>query len=482
MSVYETAPRLLAARARLPRPRRPAHRVPARNRIHPRRVHAARRAPVRRVVGLPGHRVLRADQPLRASRRPQVPHRPPAPGRHRRDHGLGARPLPEGRVGARQLRRPAALRALRPAPRRATRLGHATSSTSAHSQVRNFLVANALYWLEEFHIDGLRVDAVASMLYLDYSREDGEWVPNVHGGRENLEAISFLQEANATAYKRNPGIVMIAEESTSWAGVTRANRRPAVSASASNGTWAGCTTPCSTCSTTRCTARTTTTTSPSASCTRSARTSCCRSATTRSCTARARCSQDAGRPVAEARERARVPGVHVGAPRQAAAVHGAGVRPALGVERGARPRLVDSRPAGAPGPARTRRPAQPRLPRGTRPVGAGQLPRRLRVARGRGRSAERHRVPALGHRRPADRGAHQLRRQPGGSVPHGPAVRRALGRDPQHGRRGVRRLRGRQPRHHRRGSDDPWQGRPASAELTLPPLAGLWLKLRKPPR
>jgi 1,4-alpha-glucan branching enzyme len=89
------------------------------------------------------------------------------------------------------------------------------------SQVRNFLVANALYWLEDFHIDGLRVDAVASMLYLDYSREAGEWEPNRHGGRENLEAIGFLQEVNATAYKRNPGIVMIAEESTSWPGVTR---------------------------------------------------------------------------------------------------------------------------------------------------------------------------------------------------------------------------------------------------------------------
>ncbi|MBD8515879.1 1,4-alpha-glucan branching protein GlgB [Plantibacter sp. CFBP 8804] len=87
-------------------------------------------------------------------------------------------------------------------------------------QVKNFLVANALYWLEEFHVDGLRVDAVASMLYLDYSRKDGEWLPNVHGGRENLEAISLLQEANATAYRRNPGIVMIAEESTSWPGVT----------------------------------------------------------------------------------------------------------------------------------------------------------------------------------------------------------------------------------------------------------------------
>jgi 1,4-alpha-glucan branching enzyme len=90
-----------------------------------------------------------------------------------------------------------------------------------HSQVRNFLVANALYWLEEFHIDGLRVDAVASMLYLDYSREEGQWLPNIHGGRENLEAISLLQEVNATAYKRSPGIVMIAEESTAWPGVTQ---------------------------------------------------------------------------------------------------------------------------------------------------------------------------------------------------------------------------------------------------------------------
>jgi 1,4-alpha-glucan branching enzyme len=89
------------------------------------------------------------------------------------------------------------------------------------SQVRNFLVANALYWLEEFHIDGLRVDAVASMLYLDYSREGDDWLPNKFGGRENLEAISFLQEVNATAYKRNPGVIIIAEESTSWAGVTR---------------------------------------------------------------------------------------------------------------------------------------------------------------------------------------------------------------------------------------------------------------------
>ncbi|MFD8406353.1 1,4-alpha-glucan branching enzyme [Streptomyces anulatus] len=89
------------------------------------------------------------------------------------------------------------------------------------TEVRNFLVANATYWCEEFHIDGLRVDAVASMLYLDYSREDGQWSPNEFGGRENLDAVSFLQEMNATVYRRNPGVVTIAEESTAWDGVTR---------------------------------------------------------------------------------------------------------------------------------------------------------------------------------------------------------------------------------------------------------------------
>ena len=88
------------------------------------------------------------------------------------------------------------------------------------AEVRNFLVANATYWLEEFHVDALRVDAVASMLYLDYSRNEGQWRPNRYGGRENLEAISFLQEANATSYRRSPGTMMIAEESTAWPGVT----------------------------------------------------------------------------------------------------------------------------------------------------------------------------------------------------------------------------------------------------------------------
>ena len=88
-------------------------------------------------------------------------------------------------------------------------------------EVRNFLVANAAYWLEEFHVDGLRVDAVASMLYLDYSRQPGQWEPNVRGGRENLEAVQFLQELNAVVHRRAPGSTTVAEESTAWPGVTR---------------------------------------------------------------------------------------------------------------------------------------------------------------------------------------------------------------------------------------------------------------------
>ena len=89
------------------------------------------------------------------------------------------------------------------------------------TEVANFLIGNALFWLDRYHVDGLRVDAVASMLYLDYSRKAGEWVPNVHGGRENLEAIAFIKRLNEVVYGHHPGVVMVAEESTSWPQVSR---------------------------------------------------------------------------------------------------------------------------------------------------------------------------------------------------------------------------------------------------------------------
>ena len=111
------------------------------------------------------------------------------------------------------------------------------------NEVRNFLIASARYWLEEMHVDGLRVDAVASMLYLDYSRRDGEWVPNRHGGRENLEAIAFLQEMNTVVHRDIPGVLTVAEESTAWGGVSRPGRRRRPRVQRRSGTWAGCTTP-----------------------------------------------------------------------------------------------------------------------------------------------------------------------------------------------------------------------------------------------
>ena len=87
-------------------------------------------------------------------------------------------------------------------------------------QVANYLIANALYWVEKYHVDGIRMDAVASMLYLDYGKNDGEWIANIYGGKDNLEAIEMLKHLNSIMKKRNPDVLMIAEESTAWPKIT----------------------------------------------------------------------------------------------------------------------------------------------------------------------------------------------------------------------------------------------------------------------
>ena len=215
-------------------------------------------------------------------------------------------------------------------------------------EVRNFLYANALYWLEEFHADGLRVDGVASMLYLDYSREAGEWTPNKHGGRENLEAVQFLQEMNATVYKRVPGATTIAEESTSWPGVTRPTLRDGLGFGFKwNMGWMHDTLgylerePVH----------------------RSYHHDELTFALVYAFTenfvlphqprrGRPRqglpAAQDARRPVAAAGQPAGLPRLHVGPPGQAADLHGRRARPGVGVGRVARARLVAARPPRAP--------------------------------------------------------------------------------------------------------------------------------------
>ena len=154
-------------------------------------------------------------------RRIHVLRGPVPPGRHRRLSGLDARAFPE-RCATASPNSTARICTSMPTRARARHPDWGTLVFNyGRNEVQNFLISNALFWIDKYHIDGLRVDAVASMLYLDYSRREGEWIPNEFGGRENLAAIAFLKRLNEVVYARHPGVLTIAEESTSWPMVSR---------------------------------------------------------------------------------------------------------------------------------------------------------------------------------------------------------------------------------------------------------------------
>ena len=206
----------------LPRAGGPAGAVREGDGLHAHRAAAGDGASVLRIVGLPGASASSRRPAASARRRTSSSSSTPAIR-----PGIGVildwvpGHFPEGRARPRALRRHRALRARRSAAGRAPDWGTLIFNYG-RNEVRNFLLSNALFWLEEYHIDGLRVDAVASMLYLDYSRQRrASGFRTSYGGRENLEAIEFLQQLNALTHGEHPGTITAAEESTAWPGVSR---------------------------------------------------------------------------------------------------------------------------------------------------------------------------------------------------------------------------------------------------------------------
>ena len=343
-------------------------------------------------------------------------------------------------------------------------------------EVRNFLVANALFWMREYHVDGIRVDAVASMLYLDYSREEGEWVPNEFGGREDLDAVSFLKELNEVLFAREPGVISAAEESTAWPGVSRPTYLGGLGFGFKwNMGWMHDTL--------------------------------------------AYFQQDPiyrryhhheltfslvyaftenfilplshdevvhgkgslinkmpGDHVAEAREPARAVRVHVGAPRQEAAVHGPGVRARSAEwshERSLDWHLLESpEHSGIQALVRDLNHA---LQRRAGAVGARLRGRGLLVARAQRRRVQRRRLRArVGGRRARAAVRGQPVAGPARALPARAAAAGPLGRGDQHRLDLLRRH-----RHRQLGGVEaepiPWHNQAFSAEITLPPLGAIWL-------